>query len=106
MASEGSSGIYRISKLKGAENYDFWKEEIQSILTLNKLWLVVVGKETSSTEPESTSTESSSSKEQETYKKKLLAWEDQNARAVTIIRLICESGLRVHIKGMENEVAV
>jgi len=51
MASEGSSGIYRISKLKGAENYDFWKEEIQSILTLNKLWLVVVGKETSSTEP-------------------------------------------------------
>ena len=106
MASEGPSGIYRISKLKGAENYDSWKEEIQGILTLNKLWLVVIGKETSPTEPESTSTESSSSKEQETYTEKLLAWEDKNARAVAIIRLSCESGPRVHIKGMEDGVAV
>ncbi len=103
MTSEGSSGIFRISKLKGAENYDSWKEEIQGILTLNKLWLVVIGKETSSTEPELTS---SSSKEQEIYKEKLLAWEDKNARAVATIRLSCEPGPRIHIKGMENGVAV
>ncbi len=36
--------LYKVIKLKGAENYDFWKEEMQSLLTLNKLWLVIIKK--------------------------------------------------------------
>ena len=49
---------------------------------------------------------SSSSKEQKAYTEKLLNWQDKNARAVVTIRLACEAGSRVHIKGLEDAVAV
>ena len=91
-----SESHYRIAKLKGPENYDSWKEEIQSVLTLQKLWLVTIGKETSPAE----STPTAGSKE------KLLAWEDKNARAIALIRLSCESGPRIHIKAMDQATAV
>ncbi len=86
-----------ISKPKGSENYDSWKEEIQGILTLNKLWLVVIGKEKTPYPAKEVNSD------------KLLimmTWEDKNAGAVAIIRLSCEPGPRVHIKGMEDAVAV
>ena len=92
----GSESLYRIIKLRKVENFDFWKEEIQNILTLKKLWLVTIKKKRSLAE----FTPTAESKD------RLLAWKDKNARAVAIIRLSCEPGPRIHIKVMDQATAV
>ncbi len=74
---------------------------MQSLLTLNKLWLVVMGKNTIPVASSDAFT-----KELEIFDQKLLEWKDHNARAVALIRLGCEAGPKIHIRGMEAATAV
>ena len=97
-----SKGTHTIVKLKGTENYDTWKEELQDLLTLDQLWLVVSGRETSPTRPKGEATP----KELEIYYEKKLNFDDKNARAVAVIRLSCESGPKIHIKDTQEAPAV
>jgi len=40
---EGSKN-YRVSKLKGSENYKSWKEDITNALKVKGLWMIISGK--------------------------------------------------------------
>ncbi len=40
---EGSE-TYRVPKLKGSENYEAWKEDINSALKAKGLWMITSGK--------------------------------------------------------------
>lgn len=111
---------YTITKLKGRQNYDSWKEDMSSLLILDKTWLVVTGIDPQPTTPVhphianageifATVTATIKPGEVETYTKcledfkaKTLAWEDKNSRACALIRLNCAegSGPRTHIHGI------
>lgn len=112
---------YMINKLRGRQNYDSWKEDMSSLLTLDKTWLAT-GKDTQPTRPtalvdprSANSGEGSATvkpnkgveaytKDLENFKTKNLTWEDKNSRACALIRLNCAegSGPRTHIHGMSD----
>ena len=115
---------YKIAPLKGSANYDRWSEDIRGILALDHCWLVTIGKETPPKIPRALPEERAASfngdivvteavvntelakdayeAKMERYEEKLLECNDKYSRACATIRLNCEDGPRVHIKGVES----
>ncbi len=115
---------YKIKPLKGSENYDRWSEDIQGVLALDHCWLVTIGKEITRKVPWGLPEEKPASTgadgeiipgitvteemkdaheaRMEKYVDKLLDYDDKCSWAFAIIRLNCEDGPRVHIKGVED----
>ena len=115
---------YKIASLKGSANYDRWSEDIRGILALDHCWLVTIGKEIAPKTPQALPEEkpaevsgeivlveavvnTKSAKDaheakMERYEEKLLDCDDKYSRACATIRLNCEDGPRVHIKGVES----
>ena len=115
---------YKIAPLKGSANYDHWSEDIRGILALDHCWLVTIGKEIAPKIPRVLPEEKPASvgddgksveavvntesakdvyeAKMEKYKEKLLDCENKYSRACATIRLNCEDGPCIHIKGVES----
>ncbi len=115
---------YKIKPLRGSENYDRWSEDIQGVLALDHCWLVTIGKKITPNVPRGLPEEKPPSTgddgeivpgitvteemkdaheaKMEKYGDKLLDCDDEYSRACATIRLNCEDGPRVHIKGMKD----
>ena len=115
---------YQIAPLKGSANYDCWSGDIRGILTLDHCWLVTIGTEIApkisrallEEKPASVGDDGKSVKavvnmesakdvyeaKIEKYKEKFLDCNDKYFRACATIRLNCEDGPRIHIKGVES----
>ncbi len=115
---------YKIKPLKGSKNYDRWSEDIQGVLALDHCWLVTIGKEITpkvlrglpEEKPASTGADGkiipgitvteemkdAHEAKMEKYGDKLLDCDDKYSLAYSTIRLNCENGTRVHIKGVQD----
>ena len=115
---------YKIAPLKGSANYDRWSEDIWGILALDHCWLVTIGNQTAPKPPQALPKERPASvsgdivlaeavintesakdvyeAKMEKYEEKLLECDDKYSRACANIRLSCEDGPRVHIKGIKS----
>lgn len=115
---------HKIALLKGSADYDCWLENIRGILALDHCWLVTIRKESAPkisralfeekkalvsddigiTEAviNTQSAKNAYEAKVEKYKEKLLECDDKYSRACVTIRLSCEKGPRVHIKGIES----
>ena len=114
---------YKIAPLKGSANYDRWSEDIQGVFALDHSWLVTIEKEIAPNAPRALPEERPASvsgdlgveavintesakdmyeAKMEKYREKLLDYDDKYSRAFATIRLNCEEGPRVYIKGVES----
>ena len=115
---------YKIAPLKGSANYDRKLKDIRRILALDHCWLVTIEKKTPPKIPRALPEERAASfngdivvteavvntelakdayeAKMERYEEKLLECNDKYSRACATIRLNCEDGPRVHIKGVES----
>ncbi len=115
---------YKIKLLKESENKDQWSKDIQGVFAMDHCWLVTIGKGITPKVPRGlpekkvTSTrvdgeiilgititeemKDTHEARMEKYGDKLLDYVDKYSLAFATIRLNCEDGPQVHIKGMED----
>lgn len=111
-----SSESIRIGKLKGSENWTSWYDDIQSTLTLRKLWSYASGRivkpilptepspaaGTSSSESAEATAQGKYDKDVVVYQENLVKWEESQEMIMAIIKLSCETGPRVHLTNITD----
>ena len=95
---DSSDITVRFPKLKGNENYNSWRADITDSLKGKGLWWVTSGKLIKPKLPAGELTNAATKE----YQSELLAWEDKNDRASSMIGLTVDRGPRIHIENIEN----
>jgi hypothetical protein len=97
MASSDSAGSSKLTKLKGRENYPFWRTQIQFYLDEHFYWEITTGvEECPSISTPQTATSTTAVRD----------WKTRNARAARVIMIVTSTKIRDNLTNFTDAVSM